>query len=319
MNTQIMGIGEIIAYFRNLIHMSQTTLADGICTKEYIYKIEKGKCSPTITMLDQLSSKLNINLYDQYATIYRQGGIENHKRIVKLNEYFIREKLEQLPVIFNECENLTYKMEGELYQFYLYGKALYSSHISNDLEGSLNFELDGIKVAYPNYTSKLDLTSLELSNISLTLIQSLGVDLSRTSRKKEGYQYLIQLHRYLDSLMKNNDYVINRNHHFETKLGCSIIHNLITFNTDYYTDQELYQLCGKGLDFLKHYNLSFVLPELLFDQCKICQNLKKELESKKLYLMAQMMGDFYYNVDTRKDLERSILGDQLILDIEAPS
>jgi len=74
MKINLLGIGEIITYCRKIKNLSQSALADGICTKEYIYKLEKGKCSPTLYLLDQISNRLGINLYDQYAIIYRQGG-----------------------------------------------------------------------------------------------------------------------------------------------------------------------------------------------------------------------------------------------------
>lgn len=311
MKINLLGIGEIITYCRKTKNLSQSALADGICTKEYIYKLEKGKCSPTLYLLDQISNRLGINLYDQYAIIYRQGGLENHKLISQLNECFVREKLEQLPLIFDKCEHLRNKMEGELFQVYLYGKALYSSYILNEIDQAIEYEVEGINIICTNYNSSLDLTHLKLTNISLALIQTLAVDLASVSRKKEGFSYLIQLHQYLNVLLETNDYVINRNHNFETKLYCSVIHNLIVYNTNYYTYQELDQLCRKGLDTLKRYNLSFVFPELLFDQCNICCHLSKEEEANKFYLMAQQMGDFYYNEDMRRNLECNLLDDKL--------
>lgn len=62
--------GHFIKYYREKAKLTMLSLAEGICTKDYIYMIEKGKRKPSIYILSQLASKLNFNI-DDYL-LYRE-------------------------------------------------------------------------------------------------------------------------------------------------------------------------------------------------------------------------------------------------------
>ncbi len=56
------SLGIIIKNLRTKKGLTQKTLAEGICSKEYIYLLEKGKRIPSAYILELLSLKLNENL-----------------------------------------------------------------------------------------------------------------------------------------------------------------------------------------------------------------------------------------------------------------
>lgn len=59
-------IGSVIKEFRTKNSLSQEKLADGICTTKYLYMIEKGRRTPSNTILAKLGEKLNVNFFDYF-------------------------------------------------------------------------------------------------------------------------------------------------------------------------------------------------------------------------------------------------------------
>ena len=85
-------IGEVIAYLRKKKGLSQAALADGICTREYLIKIENCRQYPTSAIINGLCQKLGIDIYEEYSLILRHGGFEHHNAIAELNDSFSKEK-----------------------------------------------------------------------------------------------------------------------------------------------------------------------------------------------------------------------------------
>ena len=59
-------IGDIIKEQRTMNNMSRQTIAEGICSEKYIYLIERNERNPSAYILDQLSEKLGIDLFEYY-------------------------------------------------------------------------------------------------------------------------------------------------------------------------------------------------------------------------------------------------------------
>ena len=92
-------IGEVIAYLRKKKRLSQASLADGICTREYLIKIENCRQYPTSAIINDLCQKLGIDIYEEYSLILRHGGFERHNAITELNDSYSKEKSHNLQQI----------------------------------------------------------------------------------------------------------------------------------------------------------------------------------------------------------------------------
>ena len=86
-------IGEVIAYLRKKKGLSQAALAENICSREYLGKIEKGYQYPTSAVINELCEKLGIDIYEEYSLILRHGGFDRHNMITELNDSFSKEKI----------------------------------------------------------------------------------------------------------------------------------------------------------------------------------------------------------------------------------
>ena len=82
----IPNFGEAIKYYRVLAKMTQEQLADNICAREYIGKVEKGKQVPTLFIVNAMSEKLGINLFDAFALMMEHNDFDTHQKIEALND-----------------------------------------------------------------------------------------------------------------------------------------------------------------------------------------------------------------------------------------
>ena len=120
-------IGEIIKHYRLQKKLSQEKLAQGICDRKYISHIELGKQIPTLDIVNQLSKRLGINLYETYALMLRHHDIETHKKIERLNKCQVLDKRERLIDLINQYKDLPGFQYGEPFLQLEYAKATYTS------------------------------------------------------------------------------------------------------------------------------------------------------------------------------------------------
>ena len=110
MNTEDISFGKILKYYGTKLSLTQEELADGICSRKYISRLEKDIQVPTLDTVNKLFNKLEINIYDTYALMLRHHDIETHIMIENLNDNFSHACLKNLkPLIDNYSLLVTFK------------------------------------------------------------------------------------------------------------------------------------------------------------------------------------------------------------------
>lgn len=79
-------IGDIIEEQRILLNMTRKELSEGICTEKYIYLIEKNERNPSAYILNNLSERLGIDLFEYYQYL----DYENKDLVLEYKEKFER-------------------------------------------------------------------------------------------------------------------------------------------------------------------------------------------------------------------------------------
>lgn len=297
-------IGEIIRHYRKERGLSQATLADGICERKYISNIENNKNIPTLDIINQLSDRLQINLYETYALMLRHHDIDTHQKIEYLNQHFNREKGKLLLSIIEEYEKLPSFQYGEPLQTIKYAKALYLSNTRNNFSEAITVALEGLSI-HKDFKISNPPTSLFLSNIELCLLNAIGVNYCRNNQNKEGKKYLHYLQEYMYHYFSINHYATNRNNQFEIKILSNVVYNyFVFFRDDADFDSENIE---KTLNILKSLHCHHKLPELLL--CKTYLKFKEEQpeEAKCIYTLAHSLGLYLYTDQYVEDTEKSVL------------
>jgi transcriptional regulator with XRE-family HTH domain len=141
--------GKLIKELRNMKGFTQEKLSEGICTKDYIYKIEKGKRIPSGYIMELLSNKLGENLEALLKLSNYKNPINVMKIQRKLNALRDNCNFENLALEISRIEDNEDFMKGECLQFILFHKAVILFEINNDIDKALNTLIEALQVTKP--------------------------------------------------------------------------------------------------------------------------------------------------------------------------
>ena len=295
-------IGDIIKHYRLEKGLSQDELAEGICSRKYISQIEKHQNIPTLYIINALSAKLGVNLYDSYAIMLQHHDIETHKKIVSLNQAMGKGDFDTIHLLVETYRALPEFQQGEPMQFLKYGESVYLSNALLEHSKAISVA----KSALPDTLSNPQtIQHTYLSNIELSLLNFIAVNTCRLENLQEGKKYFDFLYNYLNQLFIQNHYVANRNNHFELRFFANLVYNDFCFfhQTDDFDSKRI----DNVLELLKSLHSHFNLPELLL--CKTALLLEQDLisEAKRVYPLAHELGIYLYSEVEMQDLEKRIL------------
>lgn len=297
-------IGEIIKHYRKEKGLSQDALSNGICDRKHLSHIETNKCIPTLDIINQLSTKLQINLYENYALMLRHHNIETHFKIEELIKCYSPDKLKNLHSLIIEYENMPEFSSGEPLQQLLYAKCVYAANILNDHETAIQYAIEGLNV---NSTFTMDSSTRYFSNIELSLLLTIMVNLFRMGKLDEGKKYFEVIHKYIVRFFSENHYATNRNNLFELRYLSNTTYNYFLFLKD--MDDFDITCIDTTLNLIKTFHSDYMLPELLL--CKTYFLLKENdiNNAKSLYLLAHHLGLYLYSKDFQEHIEKTTLAD----------
>lgn len=294
-------IGDIIKHYRIEKGLSQDELAEGICSRKYISQLETHQNIPTLFIINALSAKLRVNLYDSYAIMFQHHDIETHKKIISLNEALAKADYARIHILVETYRLLPEFQQGEPMQFLKYGESVYLSNVLLDHSKSISVA----KSALPNDPIFQTAQHTYFTNIELTLLNFIAVNTCRLGNLEEGKKYFNFLYNYLNELFIQNHYVSNRNNHFELRFFANLVYNDFCFfhKMDGFDSEKI----DNVLELLKSLHSHFNLPELLLCKTSLLLEQDEIDKAQKIYPLAHELGSYLYSEDEINDLEKSIL------------
>jgi hypothetical protein len=85
-----------------------SSLAEGICTKHYVYLIETGKRIPSVKIIDELSAKLNFDWRDYIEYANNASPIEAKRLIDQIEHYNNTHDIDKLCSLLNNLPDKPY-------------------------------------------------------------------------------------------------------------------------------------------------------------------------------------------------------------------
>ena len=294
-------IGDIIKHYRIEKGLSQDELAEGICSRKYISQLETHQNIPTLFIINSLSAKLGVNLYDSYALMLQHQDIETHKKIVSLNKALAEADYDKIHILVEAYRSLPEFQHGEPMHFLKYSESVYLSNVL--LEHSLAISV--AKSALPDNPLSQATQQTFFTNIELTLLNFIAVNTCRLGNLQEGKTYFNFLYNYLNQLFNQNHYVTNRNNHFELRFFANLVYNdFCFFHKINNFDSERLDI---ALELLKSLHSHFNLPELLLCKTTLFLEQNEIDRAQKTYSLAHELGLYLYSEEEIKDLETRIL------------
>jgi transcriptional regulator with XRE-family HTH domain len=132
-------IGEKIKELRLLLGLTQTDLANGICTQAQISKIEKGDVYPYASTLYQISQRLgvDVNYFFDIGLTPRLDYVTEvalQLKLARRNQKYGEMKL----IVENERDNPVFLQNKKNQQLLLWHQGIYEYHLNKNVELALS-------------------------------------------------------------------------------------------------------------------------------------------------------------------------------------
>lgn len=275
------SIGTIIREFRKSKGITQFELADGICSKDYIYAIEKGKYDPSPYILERLSSKLGVDLLDYRNELIKHNSIETHNMYLQLNNYLYTDSTQELINFIPICENNPDFDSGDLYIFLLYCKACIAFD-NSDFDTCLDYCQQGLN------TLGLDLFNTEnilfnLSNEAVLIIRLYAIALHSLNRITEAKKIYLLIYKHYKFVLNRPIYELNKTIHFQVVTFLIISYNLALIYTDEQNYKKAEPIIIKSLELIKKTkSVHMMIPHLLC-YVEICYHTDRLTKAQEMF------------------------------------
>lgn len=296
-------IGEVISYLRKKHNLTQQQLADKICSREYLCKLEKGAFFPTIYTIDLLSKKLNENIYEFYQEIERHNDMETHLKIQQINELISTGGDNDLEIrkLIEEYENLPTFKTGESLQFIYYSKAICSYYLDKNYTEAIDFSYKGLCVYKKDFKLE-NWTEYIYTNVELTLINLIASSYCHCDDSDTGLSMYYEMLKYLEKYLSRPLYDLHSTGHFYINLYTNVAYNTSNnlFSKSEYV--EALKIVDNAINISIRTKYMNVYPSLLKNKFMILYMLQDYENSKKYYNKALIYFEDMLSNDDLKEL-----------------
>ena len=288
----VMGtiFGDLLRYYREKASLSQATLADGICSREYIWKIETGKCLPSIDIVSKLSERLNIDLYGAFGSITNHHDAATHIICTSFADAFKKKDYAGISELLELYENAEAFLSGDPRQIICYAKSVIAFEVDSDASWG-EWALTGILVNNPSFSETRELNTFP-SNIEFNLAKSYAIYLCLTGQTDYGLLLLNTVKEKALTLLNTCLYSLEYHRSFWINTICTCVYHQFVFSNS--LDEMMLESISDALLLKKKSNRSHMLAELLLCKAILLMNLSFTEQALKAYNSACAIGMFYY-------------------------
>ncbi len=152
------AIGDKIKELRKLMGLSQSELAQGICTQAQISKIEKGDVFPYASTLYLISQRLgvDVNYFFDIGTTPRIDYVQEVSRQLKLARRNL-EYEEIYQIVKTEEKNALFLQNRKNLQLLLWHKGIYEYHLNKNVSKAFKLLDDAIQLTHDKVWSEREI------------------------------------------------------------------------------------------------------------------------------------------------------------------
>ncbi len=282
-------IGEVIRSFRTDQGLTQSELADGICTKDCIYALEHNKAQPSFYILDKLSNRLNVNLFEYYRSISRYNSEDAYNRVLKIHNLINNNQYDDLQPLLEECKEYDDFNYGEAYKVLMYGYAAIEENAGNNEASNKicreiftheNVEYMSVKNA--DFFTHTDLLILVLMTINYYAQDDM-----------DNYYAISEiLYRQLSQLLNHSFDEMDNQLNFEAHLFITVSYNISLYwlqNEDFKKADEIIE---KAFVVGKKTTTFCFFTDLLLSKCILCYYSNRIDEAKSALKDAEIFAKY---------------------------
>lgn len=258
------NIGTLIRELRLAKHISQSSLCENICSKEYISKIENGHKIPSDKILKDIFNKLGENISTFYPILSIAELIEFNADKKQIDNFIAKHEIDNCMLYLDKLSTHTLYLCNEPLQ-YLYGvRAYLIAQYRNDYKTAYELSIKALGITKTFYN--ID----EVLNYHLYTLEELW--------SLFNIAFILEKAPHLNKLSPIRLYTHILNYLHRGILNCDLIHQIYPLTcshlADCYSRQNEYEKAtyyiNKGIDFFsQNYSLSL----------SFLNNLKKKIKT----------------------------------------
>lgn len=294
--------GQLIKDVRKARNLTQTQLAEGICSRREVTRIENGEYEPSTYLISLLSQKLNFDLLKCYSNFKFSKTIVAYEIKLKLHNIIKHNNDEELKGIISEMEKLPEFLKDENLQYLYYARALYEAKLNNNYSYSTELCIAGVKVKDPSFSLEKFVVR-SYSEISLSLLHCIGCNYIRQNNLKMGCCIFEKLLSTFDQIFLTSGSPHYQYNSFDKQLYQNTAYNLSTI---YYKSNKLdlaLSYIDKGISFSCSEDTIQLLPLLLQQKFCILCKLGNYSDAKNAYQQCCTLYELLHNRESLLKLE----------------
>ena len=304
--------GELLKELRLSRSLTREQLATNICTPKQIYRIEKGESEPSLYLLNQLSTKFNIDLNEYFKMHFTDYSKISHEGFDQLNSAIEIGNIKLLRQLAEEYKVYKEFSEGENLQLIYYSQALCSALLDQDYTNSLESCLQGLLVENPNF-SILTIKKSIYSNVGISLLNCMSKNYFALGDSKTGLSVLKDMLYVVEHYGIESPHKKYRAFDFFKKVYQLTLYNLGRHLLELDDIDTALDYVEKGIQFsLKEYNFRF-FPELLVIKAQILYKVKNYEGAKECYQQAKHLMIISKQDEKLRQLEHVVSNDYPLL------
>lgn len=279
-NTENATIGAIIREFRHNRGLTQSQLANGICSRDFIYALEYNKNEPSFFILNKLSNKLCVNLYEYYNTLQSYDSIQTFTLVSEMFEYISEYDYSSLAEFIKTNEEKPEFQSGESYKCLMYGKATLEHEYKN-YNTSLSICLEIFK------SEKITLDENEehtktFNHIEILILNLIAINYHSLGMIDKAFRIYTLLYNQLNLILSHRTFELNNHLCFETKEFLNVCSNLalLQLTTEHFDEAE--QILNSALKIGQKTKFVHCHCELLFGLCTLYYYTDRIEKAKEL-------------------------------------
>lgn len=145
------SIGTLIKELRLAKHISQSSLCENICSKEYISKIENGHKIPSDKILKDIFNKLGENISVFYPMLSVSELIEFNADKKRIDDYFAKHEIDNCMMYLDELSTHELYLCDEPLQYLLGKRAYLMAQYQGDCKNAYELSIKALGITKDFY------------------------------------------------------------------------------------------------------------------------------------------------------------------------
>lgn len=275
-------LGELLYELRTMCKLTQAEASEGVCTVRQYGRLEKGEYYPRMDILNGLSRKFNINLYNYFEFYFSNESVTAIKCKVEFNRILENSLIGELPAIINELkEHLDFSIR-ENCQILLFVKGVYAFYFEEDFEKSANLCMEALNLDEKGIVNVKKNKHLLYNNIELAALNCLGSCFGALDKNDEAIEIFSSMREVIETRINEFD-DIKLVSPYEKKIYELVLYNLASSYMLKFMFEPALEMTEKGIRFsILHNHIQF-LPNLLVRKFELLCMSKEREKAEEVY------------------------------------